>query len=130
MSHSLNNPEPSDSQPVQKRMAAGCWLHQMVRRIESRLKHKLHRCAEDGCWAKGRDCYLPDNEDRKPDEWLCGEHSHGAGYCRSCGQFNGGIESFDFRRNGLCDNCDYQIRADMGEFDEPDEDCFDYDPYA
>lgn len=48
-------------------------------------------------------------------EYVCGEHSHALGFCRSCGQFWGGVESFDFRRSGLCDNCEAEWRADAGD---------------
>lgn len=91
-------------------------LHPLVRRFMSWLKHKTHRCAKDGCWSKGSACYLP--EDDEPSEWVCAEHAHDAGYCYLCGQFWGGVESFDFRRNGLCDNCDDQVKCDMGEYDD------------
>jgi len=94
---------------------------QYLRGVVAWLKHKLHRCAEDACWRKGSDCYLPDGQPGVPDEWYCWEHAASAGYCRSCGSFNGGIESFDCGRSGLCENCDYQWRADTGEFDS-DED--------
>lgn len=101
----------------------------MVRRIGDRLKHRLRRCAEAGCWRKGMDCYLPDGVPGVPDEWVCWEHAHKAGYCRSCGCFNGGIESFDFGRSGLCESCEDQWKCDMGEYDERDE-YQDGDPYV
>lgn len=115
---------------VEAKSRAAVVLDRFVMRFVSWLKHKLHRCSEEGCWAKGLGCYLPDNQDDIPDEWVCSEHAHKAGFCWSCRQFHAGIESFDFGRSGLCYECDHQFRADMGEFDEPDEyDCF-QDPYA
>lgn len=96
-------------------------LHAVVMRLVRWLKHKLHRCAEDGCWHKGMDCYLPDGKPGVADEYVCWEHAHKAGYCRSCGCFNAGIESFDFGRSGLCESCEDQWKCDTGEYDEPDE---------
>lgn len=66
-------------------------------------------------------CYLPEpyGRDRMPDEMLCGECAGRAGYCRSCGEFWGGIESFDFHHPGLCDHCHDQMRDDFeASFDE------------
>lgn len=82
------------------------------------LKQKFHRCSHEGCWEKGIDCYLPDNVDGNPDEWVCAAHAQVAGYCYACGTFWGGIESFDFRRSGLCDNCESDLHAE--DFDEDD----------
>lgn len=58
---------------------------------------------------------------KSPDDWYCHKHAHSAGYCWSCGQFWGGIESFEFRANGLCDHCDDMFKTDMGEYDEDEE---------
>lgn len=76
---------------------------------------KCQQCGEDNATA----CYLPEpySRDRMPDEMLCAVHAGRAGYCRSCGDFWGGIESFEFLHPGLCDNCDDQIRADFGTDD-------------
>ncbi len=67
-------------------------------------------------------CYLPEPPrfrfkgqtpvERKPDEVLCSEHAARNGYCRSCGDFWGGIESFEFIHRGLCDHCHDQIKSD------------------
>ena len=52
--------------------------------------------------------------DRFPDELLCPDCCRKGGcYCVSCGEFWGGIESFDFIHPGICDHCHDQIRADM-----------------
>lgn len=102
-------------------MPNGGSLHPVVMRLVRWLKHKLRRCAEEGCWSKGLDCYLPDGKAGVPDEYVCGEHAHKAGCCRSCGNFHAGIESFDFGRSGLCESCEDQWKCDMGEYDETDE---------
>ena len=68
-------------------------------------------------------CFLPEpyGRDRKPDEVLCGPCAGAAGYCRSCGEFWGGISSFEFLHPGLCDHCQSQIEADFDNDDgEPD----------
>lgn len=83
-------------------------------------------------------CFLPDpprlltaererEREREPDQVLCSEHAEQYGYCRSCGDFWGGIESFDFTHPGLCDHCHDQIADDFsdGEDCEPDWDDWD-----
>jgi hypothetical protein len=57
--------------------------------------------------------------EEKPDEVLCGEHASEAGYCRSCGDFWGGIESFEFHHPGLCDHC--ATDGQDLDFDEEDD---------
>lgn len=103
-------------------------LHGIVKRLVCWSKDKMRRCSHEGCWAKGRECYLPDNPGPEPSEWVCGEHSHAAGYCWGCGQFQAGIESFDFSKSGLCGYCDHQWKTEAGEYDS-DEDEPDYYPY-
>jgi hypothetical protein len=83
-------------------------------------------------------CYLPgpprtygsyyNLKERSPDEVLCGEHASLAGYCRCCGDFWGGIDSFEFGHPGLCDQCHDQIEADFAE-SEYEED-YDFSFYA
>lgn len=62
----------------------------------------------------------PDDE---PDGYYCGEHVAEAGFCRGCGQFCAGIESFDFGPfPGYCDNCADELRheeaLEAGEYDD------------
>lgn len=92
------------------------------------LKHKLHRCSKPGCWAKGMACFYPNGADALPDEWVCAEHCHDAGYCRCCGNFWAGVDSFDFSRNGLCENCNAMLGDDSVEFDIEDGDFDEYGP--
>lgn len=99
-----------------------------MRQFVSWLKLKLHRCSHDGCWRRGTECFLPDNENGKPDDYACVDHAHIMGYCRMCGQFWGGIESFDFRPSGLCDHCHDQMRSDSDEYLEDDANYYP-DPY-
>lgn len=49
----------------------------------------------------------------KPEEVLCHTCIHNSGYCFGCGQFWGGITSFEMRRSGLCDNCQHQVDCDF-----------------
>ena len=92
------------------------------------IRYKLKRrqryyrtCDVAGCKEHARPCRLSMWE--KPEETLCFKHAREAGYCPGCGIFWAGVTSFDLSRTGYCDNCDHQIRTDMGEFDEVDEHC-------
>lgn len=84
-----------------------------------------HRCEHEGCTQDAGPCYLPNEDytgfDRKPAEWYCSEHAHEHGYCSACGEFWGGIESFDFNPNGLCDHCQDEVDADFDGTFEDDE---------
>lgn len=94
---------------LQRRLAVTCsaWL--------GRIRGK-HLCEESGCNNEA-DCYQLEDELF----YYCHEHAQRAGFCWGCGGFWAGIESFDFSRSGLCSECDYNFRADAGEFDEDDE---------
>lgn len=72
----------------------------------------------------GRDGETPTLRERKPDDVLCYECAPKLGYCYSCGDFFGGISSFEFLHPGICDNCEDERRSDMDDY--PDEDS-DYD---
>ena len=75
-----------------------------------------HLCEESGCIEWG------DRYELEDEHWYyCAEHAQRAGFCWGCGGFWAGIESFDFSRSGLCSECDYNFRADAGEFDEDEE---------
>lgn len=87
-------------------------------------KPKVHKCEKDGCAKEGKPCYLPDwgdePSDGKPDFYYCYEHIHSQGFCKMCGQFWAGVESFDFG-NGYCDNCNFALRDDMDDFQREDD---------
>lgn len=64
-------------------------------------------------------------------EHYCPEHAEQNGYCWGCGLFCAGIERFDFAESyggikGLCENCEDEVKADMGEYDDHDEAPWDY----
>lgn len=87
---------------------------------QRRAEH-VFRC--DVCRAPGAvECRLPDTElYQPPDELLCAEHCYRAGYCHGCVGFFAGIECFDFcNPSQLCEECDHQMRADFGEYNEQD----------
>lgn len=108
----------------------------MSKRYKSKRRFRYH-VQRQRCQRCGRPdavlCYLPEPVrmfysgmalyERAPDEVLCGEHASRLGYCRSCGDFWGGIESFEFGHPGLCDQCHDQIEADFAE-SEYEEDCY------
>lgn len=91
---------------------------------------ETHACEYPGCELEGYACWLPEAQAYTeidgqrfplPDEWLCEEHRPLHGYCAICGDFWGGVESFEI--SGHCDACqaelDYENARDYG--DEPDD---------
>lgn len=91
-------------------------------------EHAVHAtCEHDGCDADAIPCQLDDDRcAERVTEWLCPEHAAEAGYCASCGDFWGGIDTFEFRHPGLCDHCWEALRADAGEGDPNDLDVDEY----
>lgn len=71
-------------------------------------------CQHDGCENTAMRCCNFVEEDTWDDEWFCGEHAAQHGYCGSCGDFWGGICSFE--ASGYCEQCEAEIRGD--EYDE------------
>jgi hypothetical protein len=97
-------------------LLAACWVQAQARRIRrGRWADQPYRCEEPGCLNEAMPCYL--SGDPEPSEWWCSEHAFEHGFCRGCGQFWAGIESFDFGP-GYCPNCRDEIQADEGAFDE------------
>jgi hypothetical protein len=86
-------------------------------------------CEHDGCDREGNPCFLLDDPPDKPSYHFCGDHAHEEGFCRGCGGFFGGIESFEFGY-GLCDYCEVECEDEIEDLDpwtpdptgrEPDE---------
>lgn len=106
--------EPA-SRPMSKRSRA---------RKTERLYRRQRRCQHPGCTREGMPCFI-ELWSEKPDEFFCHAHAFQYGYCRGCGRFWSGVESFDFGPDrGWCEHCRDQLRADMGE--DIWEDDFDY----
>lgn len=87
---------------------------------------KTENCRHPGCSENGTGCFLPDNQTGEPDEYYCLNHCQEHGYCYMCGQFWGGVESFEFGSilggiEGLCENCSDALKSEFGEDD------YDYD---
>ncbi len=76
-----------------------------------------HKCMVRGCRGFGRECYLEIWRER-PDEVLCWDHARDGGYCPGCGLFWAGVESFDFSRSGLCEQCRIQREADDYDYEQ------------
>lgn len=88
------------------------WEH-WIELWEHRLKDvlgilRVQYCEWPGCWNRNvTPCHLTEWDGKpQPTEYYCSAHASDAGFCWGCGQFWAGIESFDFSRSGLCDNCD------------------------
>jgi hypothetical protein len=74
-------------------------------------------------------CYIDmpwGDPEPEPDEILCGKHAAEAGYCCCCGMFCAGLDSFEFRHPGYCDNCYDEVRSNFDD-DDDDEDWDDLD---
>lgn len=98
--------------------------------------YKMRRgiCTEPGCWRHGdyevTACYYPGNYDwDSPDDILCYDHIDHSGFCRVCGQFWGGIESFEFIHPGYCGNCWREIRSNDDDWYDDYDEYGDFDPY-
>lgn len=76
-----------------------------------------HKCEQEGCFDDGSvECRVPDSGYPVPPETLntiehfCPEHAYENSYCSLCGEFWGGIESFDFDNpSHLCEHCIQQV---------------------
>jgi hypothetical protein len=92
-------------------------------RRRARYKEGIRRCTNCRQIKLCTLCYLPDTvrEHCPPDEVLCYDCLENNCYCRSCGEFWGGIDSFEFTHPGLCDHCHDAIQSDFQEFEEGDE---------
>lgn len=80
------------------------------------------KCEQEGCEDTNTIlCHLHDYEQDKELTWhYCPKHAEENGFCVSCGDFWGGIESFEFVHPGLCDNCHSDIQAELAEFEDED----------
>lgn len=76
-------------------------------------------CNHEGCNSPAQPFWLPDSAyPNDPDGYYCEEHANSAGWCWMCGGFWGGVESFDFSKTGVCENCEPQYLRDCGELPE------------
>lgn len=66
---------------------------------------------------------MPVDIGEEPAEYFCPTHAFDNGYCKGCGRFFGGIESFDFG-SGYCDDCQNEIDRNDELDDELDDDDF------
>jgi hypothetical protein len=81
-----------------------------------------YRCWHPGCRRPASACYLSKNVPRGNIEYYCYEHASRHGYCPGCGEFWGGIGSFEF--NGWCDHCLTEIRANNFEEHRDEWECY------
>ena len=86
------------------------------------------RCQHEGCSNQGISYSYPHEEYGLPpkSEVYCARHARAAGFCIGCGQFWGGIESFDFGDSPLCEECLTLSEEEYEHFDDGD---YEYDPY-
>ena len=91
-------------------------------------------CEQEGCQNEGIPCWYPDYVEKivgdqlpPPDHYYCGDHTFDQGFCSVCGDFWGGIESFEFHHPGLCDNCYSEVDQERHEYDDDDLEASGYD---
>lgn len=84
------------------------------------------KCMEEGCTNDGLECMLPDGDEPYT---YCMDHAGPNGFCKMCGSFWGGIESFEFIHPNICDDCQTEIeredRAEGWQDDDGTDDFFD-----
>jgi hypothetical protein len=61
-------------------------------------------CEIDGCDAWG----FPVGHS-EVEHWYCPRHAHERGWCWHCGGFFGGVESFEWSDQRVCDDCEFII---------------------
>lgn len=102
------------------------WKNPFRQWLEDRYIHFLDslrpRCWHKGCTNRAEPCVLQaystdDEDDVDQIYWYCDEHCQQHGFCRGCGYFWGGTESFDFG-NGYCSNCRDEFEDDYYDEDE------------
>ncbi len=90
----------------------------------NKVRRVPRRCDEKGCKGVAQVwCFLPGDYTPEGEEFdgaYCSEHAEQNGFCRMCGQFWAGVESFHFGTyHGYCDNCRYEVeREEDLEYDE------------
>lgn len=86
------------------------------------------KCEQEGCDSTDTiECRLPDYEETGIFYHYCPKHAEANGFCVCCGEFWGGIESFEFWHPGLCDNCHDDIQAELGEYEDEEVPDYYYD---
>lgn len=80
------------------------------------------KCQHDGCENEGCECTFTDLDVVVETSWYCGDHAHLHGFCPVCGEFWGGISSFEM--NCYCDHCYDELQDD---YDDYEDDSFDWD---
>lgn len=88
-------------------------------------------CDAPGCFQPGMACDPPTTDPDAPPEYpdfFCADHARANGYCPVCGQFWGGISTFEAW--GLCDHCRDELRDDSDEGLGDDDWGGDLDPYG
>lgn len=77
------------------------------------------RCQHPGCKEPGIFCFV-DYGRNTPEyaAFYCWNHAGQYGFCKICGSFWGGIESFEFHHPDICDFCWDEIHDDF-DYDDP-----------
>lgn len=71
------------------------------------------RCQHKGCKSEGLRCTVGYGTEEH-EAWYCWDHASDYGFCRVCGSFWGGIESFEFGAHpGICEFCWDEIHDDF-----------------
>jgi len=93
------------------------------------------KCNHEGYDTDGNPCYYPNYEGEREEDvfagYYCHEHAPEEKFCAGCGTFCAGIESFEFSEvYGYCDNCADEIKTNLDEFEEEEEEYCKYGHYG
>ena len=81
-------------------------------------KSLIHTCQHEGCLqADAVRCWFGPADPAQEDEYYCATHCHEHGFCYTCGEFWGGIDTFDRSLSHLCEHC-------QQEFEEDEDECY------
>ncbi len=88
----------------------------------SELEKRVYICQSFGCTEPAQEWQYPMTDDDiiASTVYYCVDHAHQAGFCKGCGGFWGGVESFEFPESsllqGYCYDCRESIKHDAPEF--------------
>jgi hypothetical protein len=92
---------------------------------------EMSKCQHLGCESTNvTECFYPtESEVTVNPEYYCTKHAHEHGFCYLCGQFWGGVKTFEFAViyggiEGVCENCEAEVREDLDDSEEDGGDYF------
>lgn len=101
------------------------WFSDWKFDLKCKRSVKTLKCAECGSQCTKKEIYeYPQIHENQPPQQicLCYDHVKDYGFCGYCGNFFGGVESFEFNNSRMfCDDCMDVLNHDLGNDDFDDE---------